>query len=114
MSDELKVCPFCRGVAVGIAAEGHPVHTIRMRCGACGASGPGSASRTGSGMVCDPAGDEAIAAWNRRVATREQVEAAAKRHYLPTEWERLDEGNRSLCIGEAEAVFRAAGFEVAE
>lgn len=107
MSDELKACPFCGNEAVGISASGNPVHTLRMCCGVCGSTGPGSAARTGSGVVCDPAGDEAIAAWNRRTVTREQVEKMARHAWMPA-------GDvPQQYINQVADMLRAAGFEVA-
>lgn len=70
---ELPCCPFCGGSQFGVGYDGQPAHTLYVVCESCGATGPRSKSRTGSGVACDPAGVEAIDGWKQRVITKEQV-----------------------------------------
>lgn len=105
MSDELKACGSCglRDVeCANVEFRGGPT-SYYVFCNSC---------LTRSDYYDTES--EALSAWNRRTVTQEQVVSAAKRSYPPTEWEWLDEGNRSLCITEAVSMFCAAGFEVAE
>lgn len=90
-----------------LLTAGHPVHTLFGHCVVCGATGGKSTSRTGSGIIGPDAAAEAIAAWNRRVVTPEQVEAAANRAFA------MKMCRERLTAREAVLeILRAAGFEV--
>lgn len=123
MSEELKPCPHCGSKDLMLLTAGHPVHTLFGHCVVCGATGGKSTSRTGSGIIGPDAAAESIAAWNRRVVTQEQVEAAAEAlrgHVLGCDsGVTIADHPRALylrraarCANIATVVFRAAGFEV--
>lgn len=100
MSDELKACGHCGSCEVIGDSQpygGHPILTTeRLRCARCG-------TRTGW-MDTKRA---AIAAWNRRVVTREQVEKMARHAWLPA-------GDvPQQYVTQVADMLRAAGFEVA-
>lgn len=87
---EFPCCPFCGGSQFGIGYDGQPAHTLYVVCESCGATGPRSKSRTGSGVACDPAGVEATDGWKQRVISgklldkiREAVEYDATHCELP-------------------------------
>lgn len=96
MSDELKACPFCRAQHVTVLQAATSFFSMCQECEA-------------RGDYYDTRAD-AIAAWNRRVVTREQLEKMARELA----------GGRATAEDTCEARFnafamlRAAGFEVAD
>lgn len=94
MSDELKACPFCRAQHVTVLQAATSFFSMCQECEA-------------RGDYYDTRAD-AIAAWNRRVVTREQVEEMARHAWRPA----CDVPRRY--VEQVADMLRAAGFEVAE
>ena len=113
MSNERKPCLHCGHTDTWPTGEhGRGLTVNKLTCQNCGASGPRARD-----------GETAEDAWNRRVVTREQVEAAAEAlggHGLGCDsGVTLADHPRALylrraarCANVATVVFRAAGFEV--
>lgn len=92
---ELKPCPYCGSTRVALQARHPRILPYFVECSTCDARGARREDR-----------EAAIAAWNSRVVTPAQVEAAARflwmeQGTLPQEY-----------IRQAQAILRAAGFEV--
>lgn len=91
MSDELKACE-CGGEESGDEAHHY------VACWQCGRRGPRCETEA-----------KAIAAWNRRTVTREQVETMRRcEHWSEYDMARISRKDMVL------ALLRAAGFEVVE
>lgn len=105
MSVALKACPFCG--AYGVKEVG--VNCSWVRCISCNAATEGYEALA-----------DAIAAWNRRTVTREQVIAAARALHTADANDGMlmfqfdEDADDSFHRHAAIAAFRAAGFEVAE
>jgi Lar family restriction alleviation protein len=67
MTEELKPCPFCGSVAIGIRYEGQPALKYAFLCSDCGAStGAVYVGGTPSGSVINFDNPDAVKRWNTR------------------------------------------------
>ncbi|GEB79767.1 hypothetical protein DDE01_11820 [Desulfovibrio desulfuricans] len=98
---ELKPCPHCGSTRVALQARHPRILPYFVECSTCDARGARREDR-----------EAAIAAWNRRPVTREQVEAAARSIadglFFAHEIDAGCEHSKDFAI----FAFRAAGFEV--